>query len=938
MKCYSKILIKSGIVTLFLVILLFICHSYVEKAWEYVIKYRKEKIVLEHFENDPNPLKYKAAKFLIDNMAYHQSYHSDDASCFDDAYVSMARNAKEYRDSVITKEMGRLAFNRLWLNKHSDILNVDADYLIKAVDDACDTWAKVNWNHEYDDSLFFNYVLPYRVFDEAFSDWHETISKEFPYLKAPIVYSQNGVPFFAFKERLIHASVIDQPSALKRKSVQLNEKGASVSFRIHSGITTQKLIRLRYSSLAKDAKAIIVVNNKTSVSVDLEPTCNIYSFRSSRFGVVLNLQKGDNEIIVKFANKPFSLDYIEVAAYEPYYDNKSIDYSKSYCQIQNVSSNKYVSFDTLQTKLRQPIELRGYSANDWTLNMRIDNLGYSIWRISSMFEVNQCLEEYRDSICTLQHIRTNTIVDSNNGDSHQKWIIIPIEGGFCKIMNKLTGLVWESSTDPKTGKEMLIQNFYSGRNTQKWRIIRHGSNPYALSFFKSGNVVSEALRVTDVMKQFEFISNRGDVSPTLSAICKYRTGICEDEASYTVALSRYLGIPTAVDFVPHWGNRPKNHMWSVIILPNEKATPFYMGFAPGDTAQYAHQYLKPKIFRYKFELNHKIHDDFRGEKSVPQLFVNPTFVDVTDEYYRTTDVRRYIPKEFRSHKIAYICVSDREFWIPVHYGKIHKGIATFKSMARNILYTIGVWKNDQIVPIGNPFIIKADGSIRNIVCDKNKKQIVRLYRKYPFFAKFNPIAGRMEFGRFMGSNNRNFSDADTLYTHRGSTDGTWLERNLNATNKTYKYLRYVGFYGSYCNVNEIAFYNSKGEKLKGKIIGTQGTDKHTKETVFDGDVLTGFNGNSPDGHWVGLELPKPSDVARIMYLPRNDGNNVEIGDNYQLLMYDNGKWVSLGWKKAKETMLVFKNIPSNGLYLLKDKTKGKEERIFTYENGKQVWW
>ena len=154
----------------------------------------------------------------------------------------------------------------------------------------------------------------------------------------------------------------------------------------------------------------------------------------------------------------------------------------------------------------------------------------------------------------------------------------------------------------------------------------------------------------------------------------------------------------------------------------------------------------------------------------------------------------------------------------------------------------------------------------------------------------------------------------------------------------YKYLRYVGPDGSYCNVNEIAFYNSKGEKLKGKIIGTQGTDKQTKETVFDGDVLTGFNGNSPDGHWVGIELPKPSDVARIMYLPRNDGNNVETGDNYQLLMYDNGKWVSLGWKKAKETMLVFKNVPSNGLYLLKDKTKGKEERIFTYENGKQVWW
>jgi hypothetical protein len=42
-------------------------------------------------------------------------------------------------------------------------------------------------------------------------------------------------------------------------------------------------------------------------------------------------------------------------------------------------------------------------------------------------------------------------------------------------------------------------------------------------------------------------------------------------------------------------------------------------------------------------------------------------------------------------------------------------------------------------------------------------------------------------------------------------------------------------------------------------------------------------------------------------------------------------------------MSVFENINKNTLwlprlYLLQNLTKGKEERIFTYENGKQVWW
>lgn len=30
--------------------------------------------------------------------------------------------------------------------------------------------------------------------------------------------------------------------------------------------------------------------------------------------------------------------------------------------------------------------------------------------------------------------------------------------------------------------------------------------------------------------------------------------------------------------------------------------------------------------------------------------------------------------------------------------------------------------------------------------------------------------------------------------------------------------------------------------------------------------------------------------------------------------------------------------PSNALFRLRNLTRGKEERIFTYDNGEQVWW
>ena len=60
----------------------------------------------------------------------------------------------------------------------------------------------------------------------------------------------------------------------------------------------------------------------------------------------------------------------------------------------------------------------------------------------------------------------------------------------------------------------------------------------------------------------------------------------------------------------------------------------------------------------------------REEKEVPPQFVAPDFIDVTDEYIKTTDVERAVPKELQGERIAYICVYDNQTWKPAHYGRI----------------------------------------------------------------------------------------------------------------------------------------------------------------------------------------------------------------------------------------------------------------------------
>lgn len=946
---------KYGVSIVIILLILFATNFCVKNIWEIINQYRTESIVLRHFKDDSNPLKYRAAHFILENMSYQHSYSDEDLRNFEDAYIIMAKNAKEFRDSVITEKTKNLSFKRAKLRQYSDISNIDADYLIKAIDEACDFWIQVNWHKEYNDSIFFNYVLPYRLFDEPISDWRDEIKRNFSYLYSPVVYSEKGVQYPAYKECVVNAKVVNSPDALKGKVVQMDRKGAYVTYNFHSDIAVQKLLRFSYNTLLVDVEAIVELNGKKVGTIVVEPANSKYSFRCSRFGTVVDLQKGDNKITVKYVNKPFSLDYMEVAAYEPYYDEKTINYSNSYCQIQNVATKNYVSLDTISSKIGQAITLHKYSPIDKTLNLRFDYQGYPCWKISPMDPVNLYLEDYQVNLDTMAIVSKQVKIEVENPDPHytantsayqskyinqQKWVIIPVGDGMCKIMNKLSGLFWESTVDKNTGKEIIVQNYYSGKATQKWKIVKTGKNPHAQSFFKVGNVLSEALKVTDVMKQFQFTRNRGDITPSVASLIKYRTGICKDEVAYVASLSRSLGIPVAIDFVPHWGNRIGSHTWNALILPNGKSTPFYMQYAPGDTTQFTHSpvYIKPKIYRRRYEVNKEIMDDLSGEKDIPELYKFPKFTDVTDQYIPTTDVTCKIPMEYSNRSVAYICVNDKQEWEPVHYGKIQRGKVTFRSMGRNVLYSVGVWDSGKIKPIGNPFIVENNGKIRYLKCDRSKRQTMTLYRKYPFFAQFDSFKNRMDLGEFQGSNSMDFSSVSTLYVHKGFTNGCSYNRKLNPSKEKYTYLRYIGPNGSYCNVNEISFFNSKGKKLTGRIIGTEGTEKHTKETVFDGDVLTGFNGTGPDGNWVGLELSEPSDVASITYMPRNDGNCVEVGDIYQLLVYDKGRWNTLAWIRAKDTKLVLKNIPSGGLYLLRDRTKGKEERIFTYENNKQVWW
>jgi hypothetical protein len=195
-------------------------------------------------------------------------------------------------------------------------------------------------------------------------------------------------------------------------------------------------------------------------------------------------------------------------------------------------------------------------------------------------------------------------------------------------------------------------------------------------------------------------------------------------------------------------------------------------------------------------------------------------------------------------------------------------------------------------------------------------------------------------GLFEASNSPDFADSVLLHTIPEPSGFNWMTVEVDDP-KEYRYVRYLSSQNrGFNNMAEVEFY-SDGMKLSGEVIGTDSSamsfPNDTKYAVFDGDPLSFFNALQPNNAWSGLRLDKPYRIDAIRYLFRNDDNGVRKGDRYELLYSSKGEWVSAGLQIADSSLLQYEHIPANTVYWLRNHTRGREERPFLYEKGKQVF-
>jgi len=290
-----------------------------------------------------------------------------------------------------------------------------------------------------------------------------------------------------------------------------------------------------------------------------------------------------------------------------------------------------------------------------------------------------------------------------------------------------------------------------------------------------------------------------------------------------------------------------------------------------------------------------------------------------------------------NQQYAYLGVSDYQGWEAVGWAGIQKGMAYFTKVVKNIVYIPMLISPTASDYINCPFIVGADEVAHYLKPDFKTLQTVNLTRKYSLRPIVKVYLKRMVKGCFQASNNRDFSNAVTLFTVTENPGVLHNEKPVNATEK-YRYVRYLGGDNCQCNVAEVEFYEKPDDNkpLKGMPIGSEG-HMLPLQNAFDGDVLTYIDTDvTRKPRWVGLDLGNPTAISKIGYVSRNDKNHIVVGNVYELFYWD-GAWKALGKQTATSNMLTYTYIPTNCLFILRNYTEGKEERIFTYENGEQVW-
>jgi len=318
-------------------------------------------------------------------------------------------------------------------------------------------------------------------------------------------------------------------------------------------------------------------------------------------------------------------------------------------------------------------------------------------------------------------------IESEQGELHygRKQLVSDLETITCDLLVENIELAfkswnenpWSSKISYDVFKEYILP--YRGSNEP----IEHWRNELVSKFSELKNDVLDSTNLIEVakfinkdIKSWFTFDPRFYLHPTdqgYAEMCKTGLGRCEDMTNLAIYAMRANAVPVTSDYTPHWADTGNNHAWNAILTPNGEAIPF-MG-CESDPTDYTLRNKMAKAYRKTFSKQYdNLAFKLKDWEKAPGWLSGKYYIDVTKQYTEVADVKIELSEFPDSVRFAYLCVFNSGDWKAIHWSEIKNKSAVFTDMGIGIVYLPMFYIEEELVPCEVPFILKKDGSIREL--------------------------------------------------------------------------------------------------------------------------------------------------------------------------------------------------------------------------------
>lgn len=486
--------------------------------------------------------------------------------------------------------------------------------------------------------------------------------------------------------------------------------------------------------------------------------------------------------------------------------------------------------------------------------------------------------------------------------------------------------------------ELILPYRIADEPLSRWRKLYHDHYATMLDSVYKGRDVVEACRVVceeinkhgvNYFTEFVVPHHSGEF------LFHHPVGYCRESCDLTMYAMRACGIPVATEHFIYSPDYQHFHSWTTLRDTTGLFIPFeYERFAVDRKKNRDDRRKKGKVYRYCFGEQRSLLSEVEEDEKVPPFFYNRRVKDVTANYFGENSVT--VPVQTKEDNI-YLGVFSPGGWIPIDVALRKKEQVTFCNLEPNIIYVPLYSEGRRCHAAGYPFIYK-DGKTELLIPDSNQREHIALTRKMSMSWGINSFLYRAIIGaKIEASNSPSFANADLLYQFKDTLTTNYYELKPYVAGRKYKYIRYASAVGKRMEVAEFSICQDTLCKQKIAMHRTNEIEPvGAIDNMTDGNLLTYFESRDTTCY-VAYKFDTPTSIARIVFSPRNDDNFVWPGELYELFYQDGIQgWRSLGTQTAIGRELNYK-VPKNALLWLRNLTKGREEQIFIYRNGKQCF-